>query len=58
MWMNLYRKARGIVEMGVCWPAFGGERMIVMPLLEFEREFGCLCLILCVHLCMRLGGRA
>lgn len=56
--MSLYRKAGGSVEMGVCWPAFGGERMIVMALLEFERELGCLCLILCVHLCMRLGGGA
>lgn len=56
--MSLYRKAGGSVEMGVCWPAFGGERMIVMALLEFERELGYLCLILCVHLCMRLGGGA
>ena len=39
------QKARGIVEMGVCWPAFGGERMIGMHLLEFEREFGCLRLV-------------
>ena len=26
-----------------CWPVFGGGRMICVHLLEFDREFDCLC---------------
>lgn len=58
--MDVYGKARGAVEMGVCWPGFGGVRMIRMHLLEFERVWllFLLCLLLCVYLSTRLGGGA
>lgn len=43
VWMNLYGKARWVVEWDVCWPGFGRVRMMCVHVLEYERQYGCLC---------------